>query len=91
MGELRDAYIAENNPGRVIEVFADQLDIDPLRFEGIEPAVTGRPSYDRAALLKIYTCGYLNRIQSSRRTGLVSWPQIRFGFCSPIGDAQNSK
>jgi transposase len=36
-------------------------------FESAEPAVTGRPSYHPAVLLKIYIYVYLNRIQSSRR------------------------
>jgi len=31
------------------------------------PAVTGRPAYHPAALLKVYVYGYLNRVQSSRR------------------------
>ena len=34
---------------------------------GVEPAVTGRPAYHPAVLLKLYIYGYLNRIQSSRR------------------------
>lgn len=39
----------------------------PLEFNGATPAVTGRPSYHRAVMLKVYLYGYLNRIQSSRR------------------------
>ena len=31
------------------------------------PAVTGRPAYHPAVLLKFYVYGYLNRLQSSRR------------------------
>jgi transposase len=38
-----------------------------LGFEGADPAVTGRPCYHPAVLLKIYIYGYLNRIASSRR------------------------
>ena len=30
--------------------------------------MTGRPAYHPATLLKVYTYGYLNRIQSSRRS-----------------------
>lgn len=33
----------------------------------MEPAITGRPSYHPAILLKLYIYGYLNRIQSNRR------------------------
>ena len=32
-----------------------------LGFEGVVPAVTGRPAYHPAVLLKIYVYGYLNR------------------------------
>src|SRR5918995_6572913 len=38
-----------------------------MGFESAEPAVTGRPGYHPAVLLKIYIYGYLNRIHSSRR------------------------
>jgi transposase len=65
--EHLDDYIAEDNPVRVIDLFVDELDLDKLGFEGAEPAVTGRPAYHPASLLKIYIYGYLNRIQSSRR------------------------
>ena len=60
-------YVAEDNPVRVVEAFVDQLDLGALGFEGTVPAVTGRPSYHPAVLLKIYIYGYLNRVQSSRR------------------------
>lgn len=65
--EQLDDYVTENNPVRVIDVFVDELDLAALKFEGINPAMTGRPAYHPAALLKIYIYGYLNRIQSSRR------------------------
>src|SRR4051795_3639896 len=60
-------YVEENNSVRVIEVFIDELDLAALGFSGMTPAVTGRPAYHPATLLKIYLYGYLNRIQSSRR------------------------
>lgn len=65
--ELLDDYVTENNPVRVIDVFVDRLDLRKLGFEGVEPEVTGRPSYHPSTLLKIYIYGYLNRIQSTRR------------------------
>jgi transposase len=65
--EQLDDYVTENNPVRVIDVFVDELDLAALKFDGINPAMTGRPSYHPTALLKIYIYGYLNRIQSSRR------------------------
>src|SRR6187399_2762830 len=65
--ERLDDYIAEDNPIRVIEVFVEELDLQSLGFDGMQPELTGRPSYHPSILLKIYIYGYLNRIQSSRR------------------------
>ncbi len=65
--ECVDDYVGENNPVRVIEVFADGLDLAALGFCRAVPADTGRPGYHPAALLKLYLYGYLNRIPSSRR------------------------
>src|SRR5687767_15737372 len=67
MPECLDDYITEDNPVRVIDAFIGELDLGELGFEGATPAVTGRPAYHPAALLKIYIYGYLNRVQSSRR------------------------
>ena len=64
--ESLDDYIAEDNPVRVIDAYVDELDLNSLGFT-IIPAVTGRPSYHPAVMLKLYIYGYLNRIQSSRR------------------------
>ncbi|HCF6146667.1 IS1182 family transposase [Pseudomonas citronellolis] len=65
--ECLDDFVAEDNPIRVVEAFVEQLDLVALEFDGATPAVTGRPSYHPAVLLKVYIYGYLNRIQSSRR------------------------
>jgi transposase len=65
--ESIDDYITDTNPVRVVDVFVDELDLGRLGFDGVEPAITGRPAYHPAILLKIYIYGYLNRIQSSRR------------------------
>jgi transposase len=65
--ECLDDYITESNPVRVVDVFVDELNLGQLGFEGVNPAITGRPSYHPSILLKIYIYGYLNRIQSSRR------------------------
>ncbi len=65
--ECLDDFIDEDNPVRAIEAFIDELDLLALGFAGAEPAMTGRPSYHPADLLKLYLYGYLNRIQSSRR------------------------
>src|SRR5258707_13516116 len=65
--ECLDDFIDESNPVRVIDVFVDMLDLAEMRFEGVEPATTGRPSYHPSVLLKLYIYGYLNRGQSSGR------------------------
>ena len=65
--ECLEDWIYEDNPVRVIDVFVDELDLADLRFEGVDPEVTGRPSYHPSVLLKLYIYGYLNRVQSSRR------------------------
>src|SRR5271156_6345076 len=62
-----DDYITDTNPVRVVDVFVDELDLRQLGFEGVEPSLTGRPSYHPEVMLQIYIYGYLNRIQSSRR------------------------
>src|SRR5687768_7571292 len=61
--ECVEDWIGEDNPVRVI----DGLDLAELRFEGVDPEATGRPSYHPSVLLKLYIYGYLNRVQSSRR------------------------
>ena len=65
--ECLQDWICEDNPVRVIDVFVDELDLAELRFSGIDPEATGRPSYHPSVLLKLYIYGYLNRVQSSRR------------------------
>jgi transposase len=65
--ECLDDFIDESNPVRVIDAFVDALGLAELGFDGIDPAVTGRPSYHPSVLLKLYVYGYLNRVQSSRR------------------------
>ena len=59
-------YVDDDNPARVVDAFVDELDLDALGFE-LVPALTGRPAYHPATLLKLYIYGYLNRVQSSRR------------------------
>jgi transposase len=57
--ERLDDYIAEDNPIRVIEVFVEELDLQSLGFDGMQPELTGRPGYHPSTLLKIYIYGYL--------------------------------
>jgi len=65
--ERLDDYIADDNAVRVVDAFADKLDLAELGFERATPSDTGRPGYHPGMLLKVYIYGYLNRIQSSRR------------------------
>ena len=51
----------------MIDVFVDALYLAEMSFEGAEPMATGRPSYHPSVLLKLYICGYLNRVPSSWR------------------------
>jgi transposase len=67
-GYLED-HVAEDNPARVVDVFAEHLDLGKLGFNRAGPAITGRPSCHPSIPLKLYLYGYLNRIQSSRRLG----------------------
>ena len=43
--ECLEDWICEDNPVRVIDAFVDELDLAELRFEGVDPEATGRPSY----------------------------------------------
>src|SRR5512134_80126 len=65
--ECLEDWIGEDNPVRVIDVFVDELDLARLGFSGVDPEVTGRPSYHPSVLLKLFIYGYLNRVASSRR------------------------
>ena len=65
--EVLDDFVEESNPVRVIEAFVEALELGKLGFSGAAPKATGRPSYHPSVLLKLYTYGYLNRVQSSRR------------------------
>lgn len=60
-------YVEANAPARFIDGFVETLDLKALGFMRAEAALTGRPGYDPADLLRLYLYGYLNRIRSSRR------------------------
>ena len=62
--ECLEDWICEDNPVRVIDVFVGGLNLAELRFCGVDPETTGRPSYHPSVLLKLYIYGYLNRVQS---------------------------
>lgn len=52
--ESLDRYLAEDNAVRVVDAFVDELDFTALGFDGMTPAITGRPSYHPSVLLKLY-------------------------------------
>ncbi len=64
---MLDELVPEDHAVRVIDVFVAGLDLGQLGFEKAQPAVTGRPPYDPADLLRLYLYGYLNQVRSSRR------------------------
>ena len=55
--EMLEDYVSDNNPVRVIEAFVDECDLRHLGFQGVDPHVTGRPSYHPSILLKLYSYG----------------------------------
>jgi transposase len=65
--ECLEDWIGEDNPVRVVDVFADSLDLAAVGFGGVSREAAGRPAYNPAMLLKLYIYGYLNRVQPSRR------------------------
>lgn len=54
LSECLDDYIGGDNPVRVVDVFVDELDLGELGFGGVTAALTGRPGYHPAVLLKLY-------------------------------------
>ena len=67
LSECLEDFVGEDNPVRIVDAFANELDLQKLGFDGTDPAVTGRPRYHPSVLLKLYIYRYLNRVQSSRR------------------------
>ncbi len=47
-------WIGEDNAVRVVDVFVDELDLDGLGFDRVQPRPTCRPSYHPTVLLKLY-------------------------------------
>jgi transposase len=48
-----EGFISEDSSVRVIDLFVDQRDLRALRLDGMAPALTRRPAYHPAVLLKI--------------------------------------
>jgi transposase len=74
-----DELIAQDNMVRVIDAFVDAIDLDKLGFTHVKVHKRGVPPYHPALLLKIYSCGYLNRARNHYRLGIVAYA----GRCQP--------
>lgn len=59
--------VSADNPVRLIDAFAEQLDLKRLGFEVNELKREGRPAFESKVFLKLYFYGYLNGLRSSRR------------------------
>src|SRR5262245_40202892 len=66
--ECLEDWIDEDNPVRVIDVFVNELDLGKLGFGGVDPEITGRPSYHPSVLLKPTSTGISTAF--SRAVGL---------------------
>src|SRR5439155_26627543 len=67
MTALVEDYVGPDNPVRAIESYVSSLDLVNLGFRHAGRGTTvGQPPSDPADLLKLYLCGYLNRVRSSR-------------------------
>ena len=62
-----DDQLAADSPVRLIDAFADKLDLQKLGFTGTVHKSEGRPPYAPQVLLKLYLYGYLNKVRSSRK------------------------
>jgi transposase len=60
-------YVPSNHLVRVIDAFADHLNISSLGFTKSTTKHTGRKPYSPSDLLKCFLYGYFNQITSSRR------------------------
>jgi transposase len=64
--ECLDDHTGQDNPVRIVEAFVEERDLLSQGLGGADSAATSRQEYRPAVLLKLYTYGYLNRIQFSR-------------------------
>lgn len=61
------SFVGQESIARVIDVFAERLDLEGLGFEKAEAAIEGRPCYDPRSLLKLYLYGSRKGVRSSRK------------------------
>jgi transposase len=65
--EYLEDSIGEENPVRVIDAYADTLNLKQMGFTKTIEYRCGAPSYNPKDLLKLYIYGYINAIRSSRK------------------------
>jgi transposase len=63
---MLDELVAADAMVRVIDAWVETLDMPGLGFAKAQAQLMGRPPYDPADLLKLYLCGYLSAVRSSR-------------------------
>lgn len=63
---MLDELVAEDSIVRIIDAWVEMLELVALGFAKAKVAGTGRPPYNPSDLLKLYLCGYLNGVRSSR-------------------------
>jgi transposase len=64
--ECLEDLVSKDKSVYVIDVFVEALDFHGMGFERGIAKNTGRPSDNLAVLLKLYICGYLNRVRSEQ-------------------------
>jgi transposase len=63
---MLDDLVAADALVRVVDAWIGSLNLEKLGFSKTQAQRMGRPPYDPADLLKLYVCGYLNGVRSSR-------------------------
>ena len=63
---MLDDLVAPDALVRVVDAWIGTLNLTSMGFSKTQPQRMGRPPYDPADLLKLYVCGYLNGVRSSR-------------------------
>lgn len=63
---MLDELVGADALVRVIDAWIGSLNITKMGFSKAQAQRMGRPPYDPADLLKLYVCGYLNGVRSSR-------------------------
>lgn len=62
-----DNLVPADSNARIIKHFIDNVDLDEMGFDNMDPAIEGRPSFPPSNMIKLYLYGYRNRIRSSRK------------------------